>query len=204
MTEGSERVLSRDGAELLVRPIQPRDREGLKQFVHDLSDESRYRRFMHSMKELSEADLTRLTELDHQDREALIALDDAGAIVGVARYFRHTDRPAAAEVAVTVGDEWQHRGVGTLLLRRLVVIAEQHGIDHFTALCFATNSDMLLLLRELDENIHRIGSGGGAIEVEVRLPVDAEHLISPTLSAVARAPELRGGARREGGEREKE
>ena len=121
--------------------------------------------------------------------------EDVGTVVAL-------DAAEAAEVAVTVADEWQHRGVGTLLLRRLVVLAESHGIDHFTALCFATNADMLLLLRELDENIHRIGSGQGAVEVEVHLPVDAEHLISPTLSAVARAPELRGNPLRRDDEEE--
>ena len=202
MSETPERVLSRDGVELLVRPIEPADRDGLQRFVRGLSEEARYRRFMHSVTELTESELTRLTVLDHCDNEALIALDDAGELVGVARYFRLKDRREAAEVAVTVADEWQHRGVGTLLLRRLVVLAESHGIDHFTALCFATNADMLLLLRELDENIHRIGSGQGAVEVEVHLPVDAEHLISPTLSAVARAPELRGNPRRRDDEEE--
>ena len=185
-----EPALSRDGAQLWVRLIEPDDRDALDAFVRELSDESRYRRFLRSVKRLAASELTHLCELDHVDAEALLAFDSAGGIVGVARYFRLADRPEAAEVAVTVADEWQHRGVGTLLLRRLVVLAESHGIDHFVATCLATNADMILLLRELDEGIHRIGSGAGAIEVEIRLPTDAEHLIVPTLGAVARAPDL--------------
>jgi len=183
-------VRSRDGVELWVRPIAETDRDALDVFVRELSDESRYRRFLRSLKQLAASELTHLCELDHVDAEALIALDSDGGIVGVARYFRLADRPTAAEVAVTVADEWQHRGVGTLLLRRLVVLAETHGIEHFVATCLATNADMILLLRELDEGIHRISSGGGAIEVEITLPTDSEHLIAPTLGAVAQAPDL--------------
>lgn len=187
---GLEPVLSRDGAELWVRPIEPDDRVALDAFVRALSDTSRYRRFLRSVKQLASSELTHLCDLDHVDAEALLALDSEGEIVGVARYFRLADRRTAAEVAVTVADEWQHRGVGTLLLRRLVVLAESHGIETFVATCLATNADMILLLRELDEGIHRIGSGAGAIEVEITLPTDAEHLIAPTLGAVAQAPDL--------------
>lgn len=168
-----ERVVSIDGAELLVRPIESRDGEALAEFVAGLSEEARFRRFLHPIKRLGDAELHHLTYLDHDDAEALIALD-GDRIVGVARYFRLPERPLAAEVAVTVADAWQHRGVGTLLLRRLVVLAKRHGVELFVATCLAANADMLLLLRELDGGIHRIGGGQGTVEVEVRLPADPE------------------------------
>jgi GNAT superfamily N-acetyltransferase len=185
-------VLTRDGAELRVRRIRPSDREGVQRLVAGLSEQSRYQRFLRPVKALGAAELTHLTDLDHRDAEALVAVDDDGRIAGVARYFRLEDRPEAAEVAVTIADEWQHRGVGTGLLHELTTIAEDNGIETFVALCLATNADMLLLLRELGEGgVRRIGGDHGAIEVEVSLPTDARHRVAPALGALSRAPGLR-------------
>ena len=74
---------------MIVRPIRPGDKELLAAGFDRLSDDSRYRRFLTSMPRLSSSQLAYLTEVDHRDHEALLAIDEAsGRAVGVARYVR--------------------------------------------------------------------------------------------------------------------
>ena len=125
---------------IAVRPIEPGDKAALAAAFERLSAESRYRRFLSPHGELSAAELRYLTEVDHHDHEALVALDPAtGEGVGVARYVRDRARPESAEIAVAA-DRWQGRGVGTLLLHRLVDRAREEGIRRSTASCWPTTS----------------------------------------------------------------
>ena len=111
-----------------------------------LSPESRYRRFLVAMPELMEEMARYLTVIDHHDHEAIIALDDnTGEGIGVARYVRSKERPDVAEVAVTVIDDWQGRGLGTLLLEAISARARAEGIRTFSALILATNDEMIEL-----------------------------------------------------------
>ena len=109
-----------DGREIVVRPIRPDDRAELAAGMRRLSPESRYRRFFTPTSELSESQLTYLTEVDHHDHEALVAVDpetDHG--IGVSRFIRSSEDRELAEVAVAVADSWQGHGVATALLDRL-------------------------------------------------------------------------------------
>jgi RimJ/RimL family protein N-acetyltransferase len=183
-------IRTRDGAELTIRPIAAADRGALHRHFLSLSAETRQRRFLHPVKELTERDLTYLTEVDHHDHEALIAVDEDGEIVGVARFIRLEDRLDAAEVAVTIRDSWQGRGVGTAVLAALMTRAREEGIDSFSALCLAANRDMMILFEELGESVRRTGSAHGAIELEIVLPTEEREAIGPALRAAARAPDL--------------
>ena len=88
------------------------------------------------------------TGVDHRDHEALGALDHVrGGGVGIARYVRDREDPYAAEIAVTVIDGWQGRGLGTELLAQLSERACQEGIRRFTAAVAADNAAMTGLLR---------------------------------------------------------
>src|SRR5690349_6814952 len=116
----SASITTVDGAELQVRPIEGGDRSALAALFDRLSPETLYRRFLAPKQRLTAAELSALTLLDHHDREALIAVDGEGRLVGVARFLALDGRPHVAEVAVTVADEWQHRGVGTALLAGLM------------------------------------------------------------------------------------
>jgi GNAT superfamily N-acetyltransferase len=85
------------------------------------------------MPKLTEGMVRYLTEIDHHDHEAIIALDEqTGEGIGVARYVRDQERPEVAEVAVTVIDDWQGRGLGTLLLEVISARAREEGITTFT------------------------------------------------------------------------
>jgi GNAT superfamily N-acetyltransferase len=120
--------------------------------------------------ELTEEMVRYLTHVDHRDHEAIIALDDrTGEGIGVARYVRLPERPDVAEVAVTVIDDWQGRGLGTLLLEAVSARARAEGIKHFTALILATNEEMIDLLMRLDP-VRVIDRAPGTVELEVAIP----------------------------------
>ncbi len=140
----------RDGASIRVRPIGPGDKPQLQRGFERLSGDSVYKRFLSPLTELRPMDLIYLTEVDHHDHEALIAFDEqTGEPVGVARYVRSATDPAAAEFAITVVDDWQRRGVGTELIRRLSDRARQEGVKRFTAVLLAENHEMRGLLEKL-------------------------------------------------------
>jgi RimJ/RimL family protein N-acetyltransferase len=146
-----DRAVLPDGGVIHVRPIEPEDKGLLRAGFERLSPESRYRRFLHSVKRLTEADLAYFTEVDHHDHEALVAVDPHGTeLVGVARYVR-LDEPDTAEVAIAVLDDWQGRGVGTLLMHELTNRARAAGVRRFAATCLADNATVIDLLRRLGE-----------------------------------------------------
>ncbi|MGZ6855331.1 MAG: GNAT family N-acetyltransferase, partial [Mycobacteriaceae bacterium] len=109
-----KRVVLRDGSDVLIRQVQPGDAPLLAEGFRRLSTESRWLRFLTGKPKLSQAELRYFTEVDHHDHEALGALNHVdGRGLGIARYIRHDDDPEAAEIAVTVVDDWQGRGLGT-------------------------------------------------------------------------------------------
>ena len=161
------KVTLRDGSTVLIRPIGPGDRWTLKRGFRRLSDDSRYSRFLAPMPRLSASMLTYLTDVDHHDHEALVAFDErSGDGVGVARYVRTGG--STAEAAVTVVDDWQGRGLGTALTSLLAERALEEGIDRFTALLLAENSDMMDLLESLGQ-VEVAKRGAGTLTVEVPL-----------------------------------
>lgn len=161
----------RDGASVLIRPIDAEDRELLRTGFERLSDRSRYMRFQAPLSSLSDEQLSYLTAVDHHDHEALVALDPGtGHAVGVARFVRVSD--GVAECAVTVADDWQGRGLGTELLDQLVERAHDEGIERFTAIVMAENADALRLLERLGDTVRH--SYGPQVELEIELPPPPE------------------------------
>lgn len=162
----------RNGARVEIRPIEPSDKRELAAGFERLSELSRYRRFLSPTAHLTDKQLTYLTDVDHGDHEALVAMDaETGNGVAVARYVRSSAHADEAEAAVVVADDWQRRGLGTALLRRLAARAREEGIASFTALVSADNEPVRHMLDALGtaEQHH---AGGGALEVSLRLPVD--------------------------------
>jgi GNAT superfamily N-acetyltransferase len=162
-------VTLRDGSRVTVRPIRSQDAEHLRAGFERLSEESRYRRFLSPMQELSGSMLRYLTEVDHHDHEALIAVGADRTIVGVARSVRSRSDPQVAEAAVTVADDWQGRGLGTALLGLLADRARAEGISRFTALMLAVNREMLDLFEDLGP-VRILRRVSGTIELEIALP----------------------------------
>jgi nucleotide-binding universal stress UspA family protein len=168
---------------LLVRPIAPGDRDDLRAAFERLSQRSRYRRFFSPMDHLTESQLDYLTDVDHHDHEALVALDmtSGSGIVGVARFVRSNG--VEAEPAIVVADDWQGRGVGTALLASLAERSREEGVERFKALVLAENDDIVRLLGQLGEvRKSRVGS-----ELEVEVLLDVGRPAAPLLMTVLRA-----------------
>ena len=107
----------------MLRPIAPEDRPLVGASFERLGKESRYRRFFTTKNELSATELDYLVDVDHHDHEAIVAIDpSSGEGLGVGRYVRSGEDPELAEVAVTVADDWQGRGLGRALLDRLTTV----------------------------------------------------------------------------------
>src|SRR6266516_7112952 len=161
-------VALRDGSKVLIRQVQSTDAPLLADGFSRLSPQSRRMRFLTTKKELSRAELRYFTDVDHHDHEALGALNHAdGRGVGIARYIRDAEDPQAAEIAVTIVDDWQGRGLGTELLTQLTGRARCEGIHRFTALASADNAAIAALLR--NRNAELVGRGAGTVEYQITL-----------------------------------
>lgn len=130
-----------DGRTVHIRPISPDDADRLRDFHAGLSAETIQYRFFSPHPTLSDQEVEHFTNVDHDDRVALVATLGA-RMIGVARYERLQDRDSA-EVAFVVSDEHQGRGVGALLLEHLAAAARERGISRFEASVLTTNRRML-------------------------------------------------------------
>ena len=164
-----------DGSWIELREVRTDDKQAIAEGFSRLSPESRYRRFFSARDRLSASDLRYLTEVDHHDHEAVIAFDDAGESVGVARYVR-SDDPKSAEVAVAVGDAWQGKGAGTALLERLTERASENGVERFVALVLQENAEALDLFRSIsgDETAPK-RTPEGYLELVIEVPEGHVH-----------------------------
>lgn len=175
---GSERFTLGPGLEVLIRPIRPSHKALLQEGFVSLTPESRYQRFFAPVERLTPTDLAYLTEVDHSDHEALIATDpEDGSLVGVARYIKTKVRNSEtkvkneAEVAIIVSDDWQGRGLGTLLLQRLVRRAAEEGVEYFLALVLESNTAATELFENLVPDMSRKVRGApGQVEIRIQLP----------------------------------
>jgi len=171
-------VALRDGSKVLIRQVHSADAPLLADGFARLSPQSRQMRFLTGKKELSRAELRYFTDVDHRDHEALGALDHAdGRGVGIARYIRDAEDPQAAEIAVTIADDWQGRGLGTELLTRLSGRARSEGIHRFTALVAADNTAMAGLLQNMSASL--VGRGPGTVEYEITLMAPGKSTATP-------------------------
>jgi len=167
-------VALRDGSAVLIRPVRSTDAALLADGFARLSPRSRQLRFLTRKKQLSSAELRYFTDVDHHDHEALVALNPAdGRGVGIARYIRHARDPHAAEIAVTVVDDWQGRGLGTVLVARLSGRARSEGIRRFTALVAEDNVAVARMLRNTSARLADQGLGATEYEISLTPPQKA-------------------------------
>jgi RimJ/RimL family protein N-acetyltransferase len=164
----AQAVRLRSGDLVRVRQVRPEDVPALASAYANLGEQSRYRRFFTAMPELSGQTLRAAAEVDHVDHEALVALPLLSRqIVGECRYIRLADRPDTADVAVTVVDAWQGRGLGSALLARLAARALEAGIVYFSAEVLAENRSMLAMLPRLGRV--EAESAGTVVESRIEL-----------------------------------
>jgi RimJ/RimL family protein N-acetyltransferase len=172
-------VSVRAGTQVRLRPLIPEDKRAVAEGFSRLSAASRYRRFMTPMQELDEKMLRYLTELDYVNHFAWVAflVDEPGNPgAGVSRYVRLEEQPDVAEAAVTVVDEYQGRGIGTLLLEALGAAALGNGIRILRGYVLEENKQM----REV------------AKAVGARLVHDSPTMLRVEVDVAARAKQLEG------------
>jgi RimJ/RimL family protein N-acetyltransferase len=151
-----------------LTPLEPSEAEALRRFWSRLSLETRYRRFMIPLASLEASHLERLLNVDHRDREAIVAAVD-GEIVGMASYARIESRRDVAELAVVVADAWQRRRLATRLLSALSARARRAGIARLEVVMQTDNGAALGLLRRLRPGARLAFSQGvlsGTVSIE--------------------------------------
>jgi RimJ/RimL family protein N-acetyltransferase len=124
-----------DGTELLLRPIKPTDERMEQELLYSLSDQSVYLRFFSSMSRFPHERVQHFTTIDYDEQMAIVAILDRNGeeqMIGVGRYVKQKDSDMA-ELALLVNDEWQGRGVGSLMHEYLEHIARSRNIGGFRA-----------------------------------------------------------------------
>jgi GNAT superfamily N-acetyltransferase len=157
------------GSTLHLRPIRPDDDGRLTEFHEHLSPESVYRRFFFIHPRLSVAEVERFTHLDYVNRQALV-VEHSDMLVAVGRYERIPEAEEA-EVAFVVADEFQHHGIGTILLHHLADAALSNGINTFIAQTLADNQDMLDVFMKSGFGVTSTREHG---TVSVRFPIEPD------------------------------
>lgn len=147
-----------DGTPWVVRPIRPEDAESLQAFIRELSERSRYMRFVSMMRELTPRMLARYTQVDYDRELALVATTELpnpahrghrhDAVIGLAHYLRNPDG-RGAEYALVVADAWQGCGLGRQLMTLLIDAAREQGLEYIEGLVLADNRPMLRLMTSL-------------------------------------------------------
>ncbi|AZC95274.1 GNAT family N-acetyltransferase [Pseudomonas chlororaphis] len=144
-----------DGSPVLIRPLRAEDRDREKAFIENLSPTTRHHRFLGEVKEVGEALLSQLMDVDGHERVAYVALvHDNGSLreIGISRYATIGADMDTCEFAVTVADEWQHKGLDALLMRHLVARAKDQGFKQMYSLDCPANHRMRELAATLGFN----------------------------------------------------
>ncbi len=179
-----ESVRLADGTVVTLRLVQPSDKEILRQGFERLSPRSRYQRFFGAKRRLSERELEYLTRTDGVDHFAIGALrhlpDGSFEGLGIGRFVRSKQARNSAEAAVAVIDEWQAKGIGSLLLTRLAAAARERGIEYFTAEVQRTNQAMQALLARVPGASLAPGSRE-TLHIRIQLPSAISGQQSPEL-----------------------
>jgi GNAT superfamily N-acetyltransferase len=143
-------ALPHDGAVVVIRPVRATDGPLIVDGFARMSPTSRRMRFMIGKNALTDKEVRYLTDVDHHDHEAIVAIDPLSCRgVGVARYVRSRSDAYTAEAAIAVVDSWHRRGVATELMTRLAARAREEGIYRFSALVSDDNVAMLQMLEQM-------------------------------------------------------
>ena len=147
----TESLVLSDSTEIVIRPIRPEDAEMEQEFVRNLSEESRYYRFISTVRELSQRMLVRFTQIDYDREMALVAVtqqNDRDLQIGVARYVINSSGDTC-EFAIAVADDWQKHGIGGRLMVSLMDAAREKGLRRIDGDVLTSNTRMLRFMQKL-------------------------------------------------------
>ncbi len=161
----------KDGRTVFVRPVLPADGPLLVDLFDRISPQTRYLRFLRHLDTLPDDVLYHFTHVDYATEFALVALideDGTDAVIGVARYALAPPEDAA-DLGVTVRDDWQHQGLGKSLLAKVVAIGTEHGMFRFKSMIDPQNSVIRQILLELGYEV-KYSLRNGYLEAEIGVP----------------------------------
>ena len=168
-----ESVTLRDGTGVMIRPIRPDDAPRLQVTFTRLSSQTIYLRFFETFKQLSDKQAMYFANVDYHERMALVAeVMEAGedSIIAVARYDMLSDsEPGAAESAIVVRDDYQNRGLGTIIMIRLLNYARDHGVASFLATIHMSNARIMNFVKRSGFPFERKMIEPGIMQVRVIL-----------------------------------
>ena len=176
---------TKDGTWTFLRPVTPADRPFMEASLVHMSAETLQQRFLTPTTKLSEAQWEQLLNVDQENHVAwgIIPLDAADlSAAGVGRFVRLPQEPSVAEFALTVTDESQGRGLGTILLTLLIWLARHKGVDILRGLIQSSNTLMVAWMKRLGATIEQAGEGQVVADLllaDVRLPAGSHmaHLL---------------------------
>jgi GNAT superfamily N-acetyltransferase len=149
-------IVLRHGLYLLLRPVTPDDSRIIRDGFNQLSNKTRHLRFFRAISQLSDDDLSRLTHVDQLHHVAWGAVEvqpDGLTGAALARFVRDPDDPCLAEFAIVVLDALQSRGVGTVMLALLLVLARSLGLRALQGVVLDDNEVMLGWMRSLGAEV---------------------------------------------------
>jgi RimJ/RimL family protein N-acetyltransferase len=165
----------KDGTEVTVRAIHLDDAYALLKAFNDLDRESVYRRFFTPKKELTDDELTQLTDVDFSRVVALLVTKQTGegeVLMGGGRYAADNRGSGKAELAFVTGGIYRGLGIASLILRHLVRIAQNSGVARFEADVLAENQQMLAVFRRSGLPM-QLGRDGNVLHVTLALQPDS-------------------------------
>ncbi len=155
------------GDSITIRPIRPEDADLEKDFVHRLSERTKYFRFMQSLQELTPEMIVRFTQIDYDREMAFIAVSENNTTpkeFGVGRYIMNPDGHSV-EFALVVSDDCQGLGVGTRLMKTLMRTAKYKGVSFFEGEVLTINKPMLSFVKKLGFSIEAIAGDNEVVRV---------------------------------------
>jgi acetyltransferase len=164
------RGVETDDMRIFIRPIQPEDAPLMREMLENVSETSLYHRFFSHMSKLPRSMLIRFTQIDYDREMALVAMDEQSEedrMVGIARVIGTPDG-RRGEFAVLVGDPWQGRGIGEALLKRVLRIVRERGMETVWGTTLAENRRMAHLARDLGFDLRRDSSGDYEMTLDLR------------------------------------
>jgi RimJ/RimL family protein N-acetyltransferase len=163
-------ITLRDGRRLMLRPLEPGDKDALEAAFHKLSEEARYMRFMAPLEHVPPRMLERAVRPVGDQELALVAVEvgGTGAIVGAARYVADPSRPTC-ECAVAIDDDWHRLGLASRLLAELIQSARSRGLRCMEGFVLAGNAPMLALARRLGFEVTRSDEGPSVRHIRLDL-----------------------------------
>lgn len=163
-------VTVKDGKEVIIRPISPRDAPNLRKLYANLSQRSLFYRFLEAHNPITSKHLRQFSITDYSSQMAFVAVDPSdNRLIGISQYLPlEPHQPDKGEFAISIADDWQRQGVGHVLMRELTDYARERGMKALLGVIHYDNRGMMKLIRRLGYRLER-HIDHGVYEVWIKL-----------------------------------